>query len=563
MAGSNVRVVVRCLPVPVAEGGVNGSGVSSFDLVDRPWLLVRDLRGATGEVSLAEVFRRSGELAGLAGDVPTQVFALTRLLLAVLHGALRGPMNVDGWERLWGTDGLPTGEIESYLDTYRHRFDLFHPETPFLQVAGLRTEKGELSDLSKLIADVPNGHRFFSNRLGSDLSLTFAEAARWLVHCQAFDPSGIKSGAVGDSRVKGGKGYPIGTGWAGYLGGVLPEGPTLRETLLLNLIARDFGDSARAPEADRPVWEREPDGPAEREPERLSPAGPVELFTWQSRRIRLAATGDRVTGVLICNGDRITPQNRHTVETHTAWRRSQTQEKKLRSAVPVYMPLEHNPERVIWRGLQSLLPNLSEHRSGEAFDRLAPTVMDWLALLASEGLLPGTYPLRLRTVGMTYGSQSSTTAEIVDDAMSLRAVLLAQDAAALAGAVVSCVQAAERAARALGVLAANLTEAAGGEPDGPRSRAVETAYAELDPLFRRWVSGLGPDTDAMDCQVDWHRQARTAIDALGRDLVAGASPAAWVGRVVRQRLMTTAHAELWFRRGLRDAVGLAYEERAA
>ncbi|MEC3981983.1 type I-E CRISPR-associated protein Cse1/CasA [Amycolatopsis sp. H20-H5] len=33
------------------------------------------------------------------------------------------------------------------------------------------------------------------------------------------------------------------------------------------------------------------------------------LFTWQSRRIRLAHTGERVTGVLLCNGSRLTPQN--------------------------------------------------------------------------------------------------------------------------------------------------------------------------------------------------------------------------------------------------------------
>jgi CRISPR system Cascade subunit CasA len=531
------------------------AGKPTFDLVDEQWLLVRDLRGVTVEMSLVDTLRRAEELAGLAGDVPTQVFALTRLLVAVMHGATRGPVDVDHWERLWRAEQLPADEIESYLEDYRCRFDLFSHERPFFQVAGLQTAKGEVSDLSKLIADVPNGHRFFSNRLGSDLSLSFAEAARWLVHCQAFDPSGIKSGAVGDVRVKGGRGYPIGTGWSGYLGGVLPEGPTLRETLLLNLIPRDFGETARSPGSDRPAWERDPDGPAERDPSRLEPSGPVELFTWQARRMRLVAGGGRVTGVLICNGDRIAPQNRHIAEAHTAWRRSQTQEKKLRSPVPVYMPLEHNPERAVWRGLQALLPNRTA--GGE---RLSPGVIEWLALLTTERLLPQTYPVRIHTIGMTYGSQSSTTAEIVDDTMSLQAVLLAQDAADLRGAAVDSVEAAEKAARAVGSLAANLAEAAGGDPTGPRTRAVEMAYAELDPLFRRWLGGLGPETNALDCQADWHRQARRVIVELGRGLVRRASPSAWAGRIVRQRLMTVAHAELWFHRDLRAALSLAYEK---
>jgi CRISPR system Cascade subunit CasA len=527
----------------------------AFDLVDRPWLLVRDLGGTTAELSLMDTFHRSGELAGLVGDVPTQVFTLTRLLLAVLHSALSGPENVDHWERTWEATALPMAKVEDYLDSYRTRFDLFHPETPFFQVAGLRTAKGEVSDLSKLIADVPNGHRFFSNRLGPDLSLDFAEAARWLVHCHAFDPSGIKSGAVGDARVKDGKGYPIGVGWCGYLGGILPEGRTLRETLLLNLIPRDFGHGARSSDVDRPVWEREPDGPAERDPSRLEPAGPVELFTWQSRRVRLVTGGGRVTGVLICNGDRLVPQNRHLVEAHTAWRRSQTQEKKLRSQVPVYMPLEHNPERVVWRGLQAMLPNRTEGR-----ERLSPGVIEWLAFLTSERVLPMIYPLRIHTIGMTYGSQSATTTEIIDDAVSVQAVLLAQDGIHLKGAAVNSVEASDRAARALGTLAANLAEAAGGDPTGPRTRAVETVYAELDPVFRQWLRGLGPDTDALDCQVDWHRQAKLIVVGLARSLIRRAPASAWTGRTVKQRLMTTAHAELWFHRNLKEALPLAYEK---
>lgn len=530
----------------------------SFDLSNRPWLHARSTTGATEELSVVDVFRRAHELTGLLGDVPTQVFALTRLLLGVLHGASGGPRDIDEWEAMWTADTLPSDAIDQYLRRHRDRFDLFHPETPFFQVAGLHTAKHETSELSKLIADVPNGHPFFTTRLGGRLSLSFAEAARWVVHAQAFDPSGIKSGAVGDDRVKGGKGYPIGVGWSGLLGGVLPEGRTLKETLLLNLIPRDYGALARRPDEDLPVWERPPVGAAEEVPGGRAPTGPVDLYTWQSRRIRLVPDGDRVVGVLICNGERATPQNKHNDEPHTAWRRSKAQEKKL--GVPlVYMPREHEPERAVWRGLQSLLPGARVMQGADAAAFLTPPVLEWIGRADDEIGLD--LPVRLRTIGMIYGSQSSTTVDIIDDALSLHAVLLRQGAVDLAGVAVSCVAAAERAAKALGTLAGDLAAAAGcgrDEQNGPRTRAVESAFAELDPRFRAWVAALAADTDVVAAQIAWHKTVNEIIRGLGAGLIDRAPAKAWKGRAVDKRLVTLFDADKRFDRELRAALPLAY-----
>lgn len=535
---------------------------ASFDLVDRPWVLVRRVDGRVNELSLVEVFRQAGKLTGLVGEVPTQVYALTRLLLAVLYRAVDGPRDLDHWEQLWQADELPADAVEKYLDEHRDRFDLLHSRTPFLQVADLHTAKGEMLELGRLIADVPPGRPFFSTRLGPEQPMPFAEAARWLVHCHAFDPSGIKSGAVGDPRVKGGKGYPIGTGWSGYLGGVLAEGATLRETLLLNLIAIDHAELAKWADSDAPAWERAPVGAGPEEPDGRAPVGPVDLYTWQSRRVRLAHDGRQVTGVLICNGERITPQNKHRVEPLTAWRRSTAQEKKHRLPT-VYMPKEHDPERAIWRGLQSLLPGaVSAGQRGEAASTLSPIVLGWLARVSDEVLGPD-HPIHLRTIGMVYGSQSSTTADIIDDGLDLHSVLLQhsvsqKDVAALVGVAVAGVTAAEDAARALGALAANLAEAAGGEPDGHRSRATELAYAELDPLYRSWVGRLRADTNSTDAQEQWHRQIKQVIVGLGDELLRHVPEAAWTGRVVRKHRLTAAHADISFRRALRKTIPMAY-----
>jgi len=533
-----------------------------FCLIDEPWVLVRRSDGPLAELSLLEVIGQAHQLAGLVGEVPTQVFALTRLLLAVLHRAVDGPRDDDHWEQLWVAETLPVDEVATYLHRYRSRFDLWDPVAPFFQVAGLHTSKNEMSALTKVIADVPNGNPFFTTRLGrANTVMSCAEAARWVVHCQAFDPSGIKTGAVGDPRVKGGRGYPIGVAWSGLLGGVLAEGATLKETLLLNLIARDNPELSRWAGSDAAVWERDPVGPGEETAAGRGVLGPVDLYTWQSRRIRLAHTGERVTGVLVANGEHLTPQNKHIVEPHTAWRRSQNQEKKLGEAL-VYMPQEHRVERTVWRGLQSLLPGTAGRQGGEGQPALAPIVLEWLAHLDGEHLLEPGFPLRIRTISMVYGSNNSVIDEVIDDALSIRATLLEQGAAPLARTAVRAAESAEACARALGRLAGTLAEAGGGEYSGPRDRAEEIAYAELDTPFRSWLAGLGPESNELDAEAVWQRTARMIAQRYGRDLIVQASPAAWSGRTVRNHLVTTAHAEMWFHRDLRTATPVAFHDAA-
>ena len=178
----------------------------TFDLVERPWIMVhRRADGRVEEVSIREAFARAGEFRTLLGEVPTQTFALVRMLLAILHRAVDGPVDPADWHALWRDRDLPMSDIDGYLDEYRDRFDLLSPEQPFYQVAELRPEKSQVFGLTKLIADVPAGAPYFTTRLKRGVErISFAEAARWVVHCQAFDPSGIKTGDR-DRRVKGGK----------------------------------------------------------------------------------------------------------------------------------------------------------------------------------------------------------------------------------------------------------------------------------------------------------------------------------------------------------------------
>ena len=230
----------------------------TFSLVDDPWIPCRERSGDVAERGILQTLTMSDRLSGISGDVPTQVFALTRLLLAVLHGALGGPCDLDEWQELWDAEQLPVERIAPYLQRHRERFDLFHPATPFLQVAGLRTAKGETSELVRLVADVPNGIPFFTTR-------RYGRTGRWRSRrprggwCTArLRPVGHQVRRGGRRAGQGRQGLPD----RGRLERVARWGACSRADaqgdLLLNLIARDFVDYGRDPQVDRPVWEREP-----------------------------------------------------------------------------------------------------------------------------------------------------------------------------------------------------------------------------------------------------------------------------------------------------------------
>lgn len=530
------------------------STAPTFDLTTEPWIPVLLDHGDVAVLSLREVFARAHEIRDVMGEIPTQTFATLRVLLAILHRSLEYSDDPFGdWHEWWEAPCLPHDAVNRYFDAFADRFDLLHPTTPFFQVADLATESGAVSGLEKLISDVPNGEPFFTTRTARTFtSISFAEAARWVVHCQAFDASGIKSGAIGDGRVKKGKGYPIGTSWAGALGGILLEGESLKETLLLNLVVAGDNGEFTSPDTDLPTWERDP-LTAAADPRPIT--GQIDLFTWQSRRIRLFHDGAAVTGVLICNGDAVAQQNQHPMEPMSTWRRSTAQEKALKESL-VYMPRTHDPERAMWRGLAAILPRV--HRPQAQRDgapALTSLTLDWIDRLRGRELLSDDYVLRTRAIGMEYGSQSSTVAEIVDDALSIHAILVAEHGRRLAALAVDAVGATDDAVTAVANLAGNLAVAAGGEPAGARDRAREDAYFLLDGPFRTWLSALDASTDPPFALASWRATARRLIWRQAQELLEGSGPASWVGRENSMgHHVDTARADAWFRTALAKAL---------
>jgi len=538
-----------------------------FNLVDEAWLPVIGGDGEQSEVSLRDAFRQARTLRRLVGEVPTQAFAHLRLLLAVLHRSIGGPASLQHWRAVRDDPEATTQLVERYLDDWYDRFWLRHPAAPFFQVADLRTANDEVFGLSRIVCDGPGTSAFMTTRLGENLEMaSWPEAARWLLHVHAYDVSGIHSGAEGDPRVKGGKGYGIGTGWAGQIGGVHLVGSTLWETLVLNLVAPSEIGLDGGPD-DLPVWERTPLGPAPEgwavgaEHDYRQPSGPVDVYTWPTRRVRLFGDIERCTGVINAQGDRARPQNRFTVEPMTAWRYSEPQTKA--AGHDTYMPVKHVPARALWRGLGALLPGASEpaRRDGPAARR-PPGVIDWARLLQlHEDLGPDL--LQVQAIGIEYGSNESVYDELIADGLALPTALLGTDGEVLARVAVAAVRSAEQAVYALGGLAENIALAAGASPDdeGARARVSALAYDALGRDFRAWLRTLGVvGALPREREIAWQRTVRTLIARHAAAVVSEAGPAALVGRVVAKQFRDVGTAERWFWRRLSEVLPHAFED---
>ena len=496
-----------------------------YNLLDEPWIPIRLLDGTITNVGLLEVVERTSDIADLACELPTQNIAIQRLILAIAY-RVATPSNEQEWSRQWN-EGAPTDLMLEYLEKWRDRFYLFGGRHPFMQVADLRTEKDAVSGLEKIIADVPNGEQFFTTRHGKALAkISAAEAARWLIHAQAYDPSGIRSGAVGDSQVKGGKGYPIGPSWCGHLGIVWLKGENLDESLVLNLVPSDSGN-LRGVSASTQwggcTWEDDEPETAERNDYSLldssgtpRPISIPRLLTWHSRRVRLVGDVSGVTGVVLAQGDKLAPQQMQQYEPLSLWRYSMPQSKKFKQ--DVYMPRKFEAGRALWRNLPGALPEVSkiDGADKQKKDEFFPSATLSFHYAFEESLVKTDYPKRIRiqAIGVTYGPQESTFEDIYFDELTLSVALMRADQPDLAAQVDRQVRNTEEVAKSLGVFAANLARAAGesgdGAGDGARERAKQDFYARVDDPFRHWLANIDEDSKPSEIAQSWERSLRTA-----------------------------------------------------
>ncbi|WP_423859703.1 type I-E CRISPR-associated protein Cse1/CasA [Arachnia propionica] len=534
-----------------------------YNLLDEEWIPVLLTDGGVEKVGILGAFERAYDIEDLACELPTQKIAIQRVLLAICYRV--APLeDEEDWKNLWRA-GLPTDAIRAYLEKWRDRFYLFGGRHPFMQAPDLRTPKDAVSGLEKIVADVPNGEQLFTTRHRQALKrITPSEAAAWVIHTQAYDPSGIRSGAVGDVDAKNGKGYPIGPAWCGQTGAVWLRGGNLEETLMLNLVPADTGYlRGPSPQSDEAActWESEVvETAVRRDYSREGKPAPngigiPRLLTWHSRRMRLHGDRDGVTGVVLAQGDKLGPQNMQRFEPMSLWRYSQPQSKKFKEHI--YMPAKHEPGRAFWRNLPSTLP-VTEKIPG--FDKQEQQKFQQSATLLFQAGLDTSelerFPVRIRleAVGMTYGAQEAVIEDLYHDQMTLAKVLLEEERKELAYSVKQQVLAVEEVAKAVGILGANLSRAAGesgdGAGEGAQKRAKESFFALIDDPFRSWLASLDGNSDVDDKQREWTETARRVAKQVAGELVASSPRSAIMGRDTGMTYMSSGIAENFFNKAL-------------
>ena len=174
--------------------------MSTFDLIDEPWLpCVMRGEAHVRMLPLREVIRHAHEINEVAGETPLVTISLHRLVLAVIHRVV-GPHDKESWHGLWERASFDLPEFDAYLDTWRHRFDLFADVRPFYQEASL--DPAQAVPVSKLLHAVSTGNNpsFFDHSVDSDPApLTPAAAARALVTHQSLALGGLITRGRGQS----------------------------------------------------------------------------------------------------------------------------------------------------------------------------------------------------------------------------------------------------------------------------------------------------------------------------------------------------------------------------
>ena len=539
-----------------------------YNLLDEPWIPVRLVDGTINDVGLLELLRRTTDIADLACELPTQSIAIQRLILAIAY-RVATPRDTRDWVRQWD-DGAPTEQMIEYLEQWRDRFYLFGGRFPFMQVADLRTAKDETKTLEDIIASVPKeDKRLFSTRQGAGLRrMEAADAARWLVHVQAYDIAGIHSGAVGDIQVKDGKGYGIGPSWCGQLGLVWLKGNDLDETLVLNLIPTDTAELQGGDYSSSWAscsWElEEPETAARKDYSLLGKNGNPQLeglsiprlLTWHSRRVRLYGDSAGVQRVLVCQGDKLAPQEMRLYEPQSLWRYSTPQAKKFKT--DVYMPRKFEAGRALWRNLPGTLPTVTTVQGVDKQPKqeFLPSATLSFHYQLDNALIEATYPkvMRIQAVGVTYGPQEATFDDIYSDELTLSVAVMRVEREDLSAEIDRQVRLTEEVARDVGTLAANLARAAGesgdGAGDGARDRAKELFFSAVDTDFRTWLSQVDGHESARDAGRRWERALRQHATDIQAELVRGASSSAIIGRDAGRGYMNVGIAENYFRSAL-------------
>lgn len=464
----------------------------SFDLLDRPWIPVAR-HGATTHVGLRALLTEAHELQDLAVPVPPAAAVLWRVLYVLaarVTGLAEPDVNADAWH-VQRAQALANGRFDpervgGYLDRVADRFDLFHPERPWMQDPRLQIESPKSAGVDKLVLGRPAGNNqvwFDHHHDGNRQPLSSPEAAWHLLAQLGYGPSGM-----GALRTVSGA-APSKTLRAGPLRGVLsfhPLGANLFESLVTGL----FEPSAVRPDAaafpDLCTWEVDAlPTPLDPPP---APTGPCSLLTRRGRHALLltpSPDGERVVDARLTwafVGDSPPAEDPYVI-----YQLSQQGDWYARRA---------EADRAVWRDLDGLLlddqaerPRRRRPRVVEQVAQLPPEVQDRLRLRAIGFEQDGKTKDIQWFSGVTPPVLRWLSERDLEAALGIEATRTAAEAAS--GRLRRALKAAWKELRLHGAGAGDQhrPQPAGREPEPPWAREAAARYwPQAEPRFWRIIT---------------------------------------------------------------------------
>lgn len=400
---------------------------TAFNLLDHPWIPVIMKDNTSQEVSLLDAIIHSDDYRAIDCEYASQNFAITRLIIAYLYSSI--DFDTEHWRQYW-MSGFPEDAILSYAAKWHHRFNLIDEHEPFMQAPDLAIKDDRILPLTKMVPDVSEGKVFYTKTEDSFNTMDFSTAAKFLVQGMWYDPCGGHTACIGDTRegtttASKGRVYPS-KALLASMTGIMLTGINLKETLLLCAPASDseyimekYPERIVGGDGDRPLWEKDVlhVGGADNN-NRLCPSGVVNCLTFPTRRIKLFADDERITGCIVTAGDAIDLSDARPFEQMCAWKK---QEDKDNKDIKMFKPIQRSQQRALWRGMSSLLS--SSNTIDDDYSR--PLELDWFYELIDKDIIPVSYRLMIDAITVRYDAPMfSKITDILEDKIPLPGKIL-------------------------------------------------------------------------------------------------------------------------------------------
>lgn len=516
-----------------------------FNLVTQPWVKVMEPDKTVKAVSLFDVFKNASQYTDLAGDVKAQDVAVMRFLLAILSTVYmrvdaqgKGYPNFNSLSddeknkvllRTWvdlKKQGNFSDVVETYLKTYKSRFDMFSKRFPF----GQATEDQFKSVIAKPIGNGNLGkvnykqmNRMINESNNSVSTWAFAnffdkmhfemsDFARWLITYQAY------TGSTDKLKLKGVKA-------ATFAGGCLVITPTfakgdnLFETLMLNL---KLHVDKYTKSFQRPIWETSFNNLIKARKAGSLPDNLAELYTMPSRLVYINWE-DTTPDIYVAGLPKVNYDNGF-IEPMTTWHKTDD----------TYHPdvkRSDDLSRSMWENYGNFI-SLDHNTHGLG-------IASWLQYLCDNKAINSKYQFHLASAGFIKSANAmAQTPELSynDDFKIDAGVLLSNEGDNhWSHDIIHVIDKTQKIAKSYYGLAMNICELSGASEDTAKrivARQMIDFYDAINVPFKDWLGEIDPKDDPKEQDNKWQKILNDLLEDIISNFKENANGRAIAGSIV-------------------------------